>query len=148
MPPDTDMTQALHVSEGMIMPLESWGDRAPFRPPIGLWHESSSHLPLLSSKKEGFKSRQMRTFLRYKHDFLNFNKGGHHLIPETLLFAISVAFTSSLTPIHVILLTTVYCIYYHWNITLITLLLTWSSEFIWQVPYRCHPPIYLGNTCR
>ena len=70
-----------------------------------------------------------------------------HLIPETLLFAIYIAFIPSGIPIYMTLLTATYCIYYHWNTTFIAPLLTSPSEFIWQVPHRCHPSQSLGNTC-
>ena len=83
---DGAVTVALQVSGGITTPLKSWHDKALSRSLIRLRHVSSSHLPLLSSKKKGSKSRQMSNFLRYKYYFLNPNKNKPSLDPRNISF--------------------------------------------------------------
>ena len=115
---------------------KSESDRAPFRPPIKLRHASSSHLPSRSSKKNGSESRKMRTFLKYKYYSLNF-KEGQSLDPKNIPNCyLHIKYFIFFITLH----TAIYVIDYHKYTILITPLLTSPSEFIWQVPHRCHPP--------
>ena len=132
----TAITAALHVSFNVTTFLESW-----------LWtecrsdHQSNSdtrpapNYPRWVPRKKAQSLDKWTFFIGINTNSFTPTEASRHLIPEAYSLAIFLAFTSLCSP----LLTATHYIYSHPFSIFITLLLTLSSESIWQVPYRCHP---------